>query len=123
MTKRRLKLGRDGEEAAVAFVKKQGYRILQTNFRTKSGEIDIIAEDKKVVAFIEVKTRTGDQFGEPLEAVGPTKQKKIARVADQFLMRHKVENRDCRFDIVSITCPTDDPQTWQIELFKDAFRV
>ena len=93
---------------------------LRTGF---AGEIDIIAEDKKVVAFIEVKTRTGDQFGEPFEAVGPTKQKKIAKVADQFLMRYKVENRDCRFDIVSITCPTDDPKTWQIELIKDAFRV
>ena len=123
MTQKRLQLGKHGEEATVKYIKKQGYRILEKNFRTKTGEIDIIAEDKKVVAFIEVKTRTGDQFGEPLEAVGPTKQKKIARVADQFLMRHKVENRDCRFDIVSITCPTDDPQTWQIELIKDAFKV
>ncbi len=121
MTKRRLKLGRDGEEAAVAFVKKQGYRILQTNFRTKSGEIDIIAEDKKVVAFIEVKTRSTTEYGSPLEAVNHFKQKKIALVANQFLLRHKVENRECRFDIVAIFARDDDPQTWEIELIKDAF--
>ena len=75
------------------------------------------------MAFIEVKTRASDEFGEPFEAVGPAKQKKIAKVADQFLFQRKVENRDCRFDIVSITCPSDDPKTWQIELIKDAFRV
>ena len=60
MTQKRLQLGKHGEEATVKYIKKQGYRILEKNFRTKTGEIDIIAEDKKVVAFIEVKTRTGD---------------------------------------------------------------
>ncbi len=76
MTKQRLKLGREGEEEAVKFIKKQGYRILQTNFKTRSGEIDIIAEDKKTVAFIEVKTRSSEEYGSPLSAVNHHKQKK-----------------------------------------------
>ena len=123
MTKQRLKLGRKGEEEAVKFIKKQGYRILQTNFKTKSGEIDIIAEDKKVVAFIEVKTRATGEYGSPLEAVNYHKRKKIALVANQFLTRHKVENRECRFDIVAILARSDDPKTWEIDLIKDAFSV
>lgn len=121
MTKQRLKLGREGEEEAVKFIKKQGYRILRTNYKTRSGEIDIIAEDKRVVAFIEVKTRSSSGYESPLEAVTPYKQKKIALVANQFLTRHKVENRECRFDIVSILAPSEDPKTWEIELIKDAF--
>ena len=121
MTKKRLKLGRVGEDEAVKFVKKQGYRILQTNYKTKSGEIDIIAEDKKVVAFIEVKTRTTGEYGSPLEAVNHHKQKKIIQVANQFLMNYKVENRECRFDIVAILAPTENPLTWEIDLIKDAF--
>ncbi len=123
MTKQRLKLGREGEEEAVKFIKKQGYRILQTNFKTKSGEIDIIAEDKKVVAFIEVKTRSTTEYGSPLSAVTPSKQKKIAQVANQFLIRHKVENRECRFDIVAILANAENPKTWEIELIKDAFSL
>ena len=121
MTKNRLKLGRVGEEEAVKFIRKQGYRILQTNFKTKTGEIDIIAEDKKVVAFIEVKTRTTGEYGSPLEAVNHHKQKKIVQVANQFLVQYRVENRECRFDIVAILAPTEDPVTWELELIKDAF--
>ncbi|MGV7222536.1 MAG: YraN family protein [Nitrospinales bacterium] len=121
MTKKRLNLGRVGEDEAIKFVKKQGYRILQTNFKTKSGEIDIIAEDKKVVAFIEVKTRTTGEYGSPLEAVNHHKQNKIVQVANQFLVQYKVENRECRFDIVAINAPTEEPSTWEIELIKDAF--
>jgi putative endonuclease len=121
MTKKRLKLGKLGEDEAAKFIKKQGYRILQTNYKTKSGEIDIIAEDKKVVAFIEVKTRTTGEYGSPLEAVNFHKQKKIIQVANQFLMNYKVENRECRFDIVAILAPTEDPTTWEIDLIKDAF--
>ena len=121
MTKKRLKLGRVGEDEAVKFVKKQGYRILQTNFKTKLGEIDIIAEDKKVVAFIEVKTRTTEDFGSPLEAVNYHKQKKIIQVANQFLVNFKVENRECRFDIVAINSSSEDPTSWEIELIKDVF--
>ena len=121
MTKKHLKLGRVGEDEAIKFVKKQGYRILQTNYKTKSGEIDIIAEDKKVVAFIEVKTRTTNEYGSPLEAVNHHKQKKIIQVANQFLLNYKVENRECRFDVVAIRAPTEKPTTWEIELIKDAF--
>jgi putative endonuclease len=121
MTKNRIKLGRVGEDEAVKFVKKQGYRILQTNYKTKSGEIDIIAEDKKVVAFIEVKTRSTGEYGSPLDAVNYHKQNKIIQVANQFLVNYKVENRECRFDIVAIRSHTEDPSTWEIELVKDAF--
>ncbi|MCH8158067.1 MAG: YraN family protein, partial [Nitrospinae bacterium] len=69
MTEKRLAFGKAGEKAAVAFLKKQGYRILKKNFRTAVGEIDIIAEQGRTVVFIEVKTRSGDKFGHPFEAI------------------------------------------------------
>ena len=69
-------LGRAGEVKAVDFLKKKGFKILKTNYKTALGEIDIIAEDDGVVVFIEVKTRTDDSFGVPSEAVNYKKQQK-----------------------------------------------
>ena len=102
MTQDRLKFGREGESAAIAFLKKQGYRILEKNFRSKVGEIDIIAEQAGVIVFIEVKARTNHEFGHPFNALTPTKQKKITQTAQSFLVRKRIADKPMRFDVVAL---------------------
>lgn len=122
MIRTHSQFGKAGEKAASAYLKKKGYRILEKNFRTKIGEIDIVAEHKKVLVFVEVKARSGLKFGTPLTAVTPSKQKKLEKMARVFLAKYKVEGRECRFDVVAITGEPDQPKTWKVELLKDAFR-
>ena len=123
MTYERLYFGKEGERAAVKFLKKKGYRIIEKNYRNKAGEIDIIAEHGQVLVFVEVKSRAGAEWGEPLEAITPHKQRKIGQVARGFMTRHKIENRDCRFDVVGIKGDPDEPKQWEIQLVQDAFRL
>ena len=78
-------LGKEGEALAVSFCRKKGYRILEKNYRTVFGEIDIIARDGEMIVFIEVKTRTDDTFGYPFEAVDARKREKIRKVALCFM--------------------------------------
>lgn len=122
MTQNSLQFGKEGEKAAVAYLKKNGYRILEKNFRNSIGEIDIIAEHQKAVVFIEVKTRTDHEFGAPITAINPAKQRKITKLAQSFLAQKRIEDRECRFDVVSITGPPGQPKQWVIELIPDAFR-
>ncbi len=123
MTQASSKLGREGEKAAIKFLKKSGYRIIEKNFRTKAGEIDVIAEQDKILVFVEVKTSSGSLLGHPAEALTPHKQKKIASIASSFLAKHKIQDRECRFDVVSILGDPETPKSWEIELIQDAFRV
>jgi len=123
MTQKSSHFGREGEKAAERFLRKQGYRILETNFRSSAGEIDIVGEQDGVLAFVEVKSRAGNELGHPAEALTPHKRKKIGQVARQFLARYKVQDRDCRFDVVSITGDPGNPKEWEIELIQDAFRL
>jgi len=94
-------LGDKGEDIAARFLRKKGYRIIKRNYKTPSGEIDIIARDGDAVVFVEVKTRKGKLFGKPEEAVDRRKQKKIINTAFQFLIGME-EIPPARFDIVSI---------------------
>ncbi len=107
-------LGRVGEKKAVDFLKKNGYNILETNYKTHIGEIDIIAEDKGTTVFIEVKTRTDNDFGAPREAVNAKKKEKYFKVATEYLLRHSKMDVPCRFDVVEI-------ENGQINLIFDAF--
>jgi len=92
-----------GEERAQNFLKKSGVRILNTNFKCKLGEIDIIAADNNTLLFIEVKYRKSDKFGDPSETVTYHKQKKIILTAQLYLQKHpKLANKACRFDVISI---------------------
>ena len=122
MTFERLSFGQEGEKRAVDFLKKKKYRIIETNFTTKSGEIDIIAEQGGVLVFIEVKSRTDNVYGHPLDAVTPAKQKKLVQVANRFRARNEVWDHDCRFDVVTVSGDPDKPKTWEIVLYADAFR-
>lgn len=112
-------LGKQGEDIAVSFLKKKGYAIVEKNFRTVFGEIDIIAKDNHTIVFIEVKARSDIAFGYPFEAVHPKKREKIRKVALSFMKRFKRE-LPARFDVLSIHFE-DGMQ--QIEHIQDAFEV
>lgn len=95
-------LGQIGEDLAVKTLRRKGYAILHRNFRTRSGEIDIIAEYDDVIIFIEVKSRRSTFLQTPLEAITYKKRKQISRVAQEYLSRKG--NVDCgaRFDVVAV---------------------
>ena len=93
--------GKKGEDIAADYLTGKGYKILHRNYRTPLGEADIIISDNDILAFVEVKARTGNAFGEPFEAVDLRKQKKIKKIALYYLKMHKFEKL-VRFDIVSI---------------------
>lgn len=95
-------LGHAGEVKAAEFLKEKKYKILARNFRTRIGEIDIIAEDGDTVVFVEVKTRSDDSFGSPSEAVGYKKREKYFMVAEEYLLKEGRENAPCRFDVIEI---------------------
>ncbi len=95
-------MGSAGEKRAVKFLKNKGFKILKTNYKTPFGEIDIIAEDDSVIVFIEVKTRTSENYGLPREAVDRRKQEKYYRTATFYLQREKKMERECRFDVVEV---------------------
>ena len=118
MSKNNIPLGRQGEDEAVRLLKRKGYRILERNYRTRSAEIDIIARDKKVFCFIEVKTRLSGSFGEAGEAVDERKQAKIFRAAEIFLKEKGLADAPARFDVVSVI-PSQGG--WRTELIKNAF--
>ena len=117
-TMKKKELGKIGEEVALRFLKKNGYRILLSNYVCKLGEIDIIAREKDTLAFIEVKTRTSNLFGPPQLSVTPSKQMQLSKAALYFLKQKKLENVKARFDVVAIIV---GPKGEEIELIKDAF--
>jgi putative endonuclease len=112
-------LGRAGEEAAVAYLQKKKYRVVGRGFRFHRGEIDIIAYDQDVLVFIEVKTRRSLDFGRPEEAVTPSKQRQIRKLAEVYLMLNQLGDIPCRFDILSLF--SDSRQGYHIHHIADAF--
>ena len=111
-------LGVNGEKATVDFLIEKGYKILERNYRTNFGEVDIIAKDKGYYCFIEVKTRQSINYGAGSEAVVKNKQRTIARVAEHFLAANHLEDVDVRFDVVSVFIEDDNTD---IEIIENAF--
>jgi putative endonuclease len=103
---------------AIEFLRKNGYRILGTNYVCKLGEIDIIAREKDTLAFIEVKTRTSTLFGPPELSVTPFKQMQLSKAALYFLKEKRLGDVKARFDVVSILLR---PEGEEIELIRNAF--
>lgn len=95
-------LGRAGEIEASKLLKKNGYEILEMNFRTRLGEADIIAKQGEVIVFVEVKTRSDESFGAPSEAVNYKKREKYFRVATEYLLKKGLNDKPCRFDVIEI---------------------
>ncbi|MFC2149427.1 ribonuclease HII [Candidatus Auribacterota bacterium] len=96
------RLGKLGEDMALNFLKKKGHNILDRNFTCRAGEIDIITSDSDTIVFAEVKLRKSGSFGLPEEAVDKNKQKKITDAANYYMFINNMENKDCRFDVISI---------------------
>ena len=120
MTEKTKTLGKKGEDIAAAFLEKKGYNILFRNYKCSFGEIDIIAKHKKILSFIEVKTRSTKKYGLPQEAVTSVKQTKISRVALEFVQRYKMDNRAARFDVVSVQSLNDG---YEVDLIENAFEL
>jgi len=97
-----IKIGDLGEQAAVDYLCKNGYEILERNYRLKIGEIDIIAKKDNTFVFIEVKTRSSTRYGFPAEAVTYRKQQKIIRTAMCYLQQINQHNACCRLDVMEI---------------------
>ena len=104
----RLTLGRSGEDAAVTHYERLGYQVLERNFRSRAGEIDLIARDGGVVVFCEVKTRKTDRWGLPAEAVNPRKQARLRRLAGEWLSVRRPGRVQVRFDVVSVIVAGDE---------------
>jgi putative endonuclease len=100
--KTRQELARIGEEHAARYLRSLGYRVRERNYRTRSGEIDIVAEHKGALVFVEVKARSATDFAEPRESVTPTKQRQVARVAASYLGARERRERVTRFDVVEV---------------------
>jgi putative endonuclease len=121
MRSARLRLGAEGERAAKAFLKANGYRILRENYSTPLGEIDLIALEGDVVVFVEVKARASLEFGPPQSSVTLTKQRQILKAAGVYLQREGLAEAACRFDVVAVTFERESTERPQILLIRDAF--
>lgn len=113
--------GDRGERAAVKFLKRQGFRIVQRNYSTPWGEIDIIALDGTTIVFVEVKTRSSLVAGRPEEAVTIEKQKKLTNMALAYLKKHKLLEHSARFDVVAIVWPENSREPQEIRHLRNAF--
>ena len=116
----RKNLGLCGEKAALSFVQTRGFTILETNYRTKIAEIDIIAKDRDCLCFIEVKTRRSLKKGLPRESITYSKQKKIILGASFYLKEKKQENSRVRFDVIEVI---EKKGRFDINLIKNAFQA
>ncbi len=114
----RRRLGDAGEDLAAAALRKQGYKILERNYTTPLGEIDLIARHRGDLVFIEVKTRKSLRYGAPQDAVSPAKQARLHKLADYYVKRQRLGEVPLRFDVVGITVSVDGPQ---VEVIQNAF--
>lgn len=112
--------GIEGEAVALRFLREAGYRTIERNVRTRFGEIDLVMEHAGAIVFVEVRSRAGGRFGSALESVGPRKQRRLARLAESYLARRRLDDRRVRFDVVAVE--------WQdgaahVQLVENAFEV
>ena len=113
--------GQAGESAAEEYLRRKGYRIVARNLRSPLGELDLVAEDGQVLVFVEVKARRTDAFGGAIHAVHHRKQEKLIQLAAQYLARHHIKDRLCRFDVVLLQGP--DATVPKIEHIQNAFEI
>ena len=119
MTHARQRLGSAGEELACAELERLGYAVIERNYRTRSGEIDIVAADADTIVFVEVKTKTDGSFGDPVEEVTPQKQRQILSMGEWYSTCCLQPDTPCRFDVVGVDLSAMPPK---ITIYQDAFR-
>jgi putative endonuclease len=113
-------LGDRGERAARRYLRGLGYAILARDWRSRLGQIDLVALDGDVVVFVEVKTRSGTEAGHPAESITPQKQRQLTRLALQFLKRHRLLEKSARFDVLAVHWPPGARRP-SIEHIRNAF--
>jgi len=118
----RIELGVIGEEAAVRLLRRRGYRIRERNVRAPMGELDVVAEDRGTLVFVEVKTRSTLEYGDPFESISPHKQRRLQRLALYYLATRRLADRPCRFDAVAVTVAPDG-RVQRLELLVNAFEA
>lgn len=111
--------GNSGEEIAANYLKKKGYRIMERNFTTDIGEIDMVAAGDGCIVFVEVKERFSDKFGYAADAVGYRKQNKISQVASQYIRKYRLFDVSVRFDVIEVYF--EDKRIEHIENAFDSF--
>ena len=116
-----VSIGQSGEETAVKILKKHGYKIIERNYRTRQGEIDIIAKDGEYTCFVEVKFRKNDDFGDPGDFIDERKRQKIIKTAQYYAVKKGIYDTPMRFDAVLITA--EKGKKVNAEVIKDAFRL
>ncbi len=116
----RLLLGLRGERTAARYLRRHHHRILVHNYHCVAGEIDLICSDGDTIVFVEVKTRSSDVAEDPLEAMRKTQWRRIENAARYFLLQRSVQDRPCRFDLVTVVWPPRGSP--RIEHFVDAFQ-
>jgi putative endonuclease len=115
---KRQSLGKLGENLACAELERRGYEILERRYRTRFGEIDIIAREGAAIVFVEVKARAGPEFGSAATAITAWKQRRVAGMAVDFLARRRLVDRPCRFDVVTVDFIDGTPT---IQVYPHAF--
>ena len=115
---KRQSLGLAGEDLACKELERLGYEILARRYRTRFGEIDIVAKHKQSTVFVEVKARCGDEYGGGAAAVTPWKQRRITQMAVDYLSRHNLHDTPCRFDVVTVDVRGDQTE---IAVYAHAF--
>jgi putative endonuclease len=115
---RRQELGKSGEDLACAELERRGYAILERRYRTRFGEIDIIASDRGTTVFVEVKARMGEEFGGGAAAITAWKQRRVTRMALDYLSKHNLHDCPCRFDVITVDFDAGRPE---ITVYPNAF--
>lgn len=115
------KQGINGEEIAEEYLLQQGYQILEKNFHSQQGEIDIVSRDRNILVFVEVKNYSFRSFGSPVGAVRKSKRESIIHAARTYLLKNKIKDVNCRFDVVTIYRRPNGSRA--IELYKNAFMI
>ena len=106
MKSKNKETGNKGEDLADKYLQMNGYKIIERNFRTRFGEIDIVCSDGQTLVFVEVKTKIGHDFGEPEEMVNKSKLTQVKRMGEVYLLDHKLDVA-CRVDVVAIVLKDD----------------
>jgi putative endonuclease len=119
MTRQRQELGKLGEDLACRELESRGHEIVERRYRTDRGELDIISTHSGVVVFVEVRTKSGEDYGDGAESITPQKQQQLVWMATDYVTRKRLENIPCRFDVVSIETTVNPPR---VTVFEDAFR-
>ncbi|MBN1154486.1 YraN family protein [candidate division KSB1 bacterium] len=114
----KIEIGKQGETLAANHLIEKGYRVIERNYRYGHGEIDLIVRKEDTIIFVEVKTDTQGRFGDPIYWVTPRKQKQIGKIAQIYILQHRLKDVDYRFDVVAINWTHDPPQ---IEHLENAF--